>query len=60
MLSRNRNKQAAKRFFKKLLSHSHTIDPRVINVDKNPTFPPALSEWQDQNEAPQKTSLRAI
>ena len=44
MLSRNRNKQSAKRFFKKLLVNKHTIDPRVINVDKSPTFPPALFE----------------
>jgi IS6 family transposase len=60
MLSKNRNKQAAKRFFKKLLENSHTIDPRVINVDKSPTFPPALSELQAENEAPKKTRLRAI
>ncbi len=60
MLSKNRNKKAAKRFFKKLLGSSHTIDPRVINVDKSPTFPPALSELQAVNEAPKKTKLRAI
>ncbi len=60
MLSRNRNKKSAKRFFKKLLGNSHTVDPRVINVDKSPTFPPALSELQAENEAPKKTKLRAI
>ena len=60
MLSKNRNKQAAKRFFKKLLGNSHTIDPRVINVDKSPTFPPALSDLQAANQAPKKTKLRAI
>jgi IS6 family transposase len=60
MLSRNRNKQAAKRFFKKLLGNKHTIDPRVINVDRSPTFPPALSELQAENKAPKKTKLRAI
>ena len=38
----------------------HTIDPRVINVDKSPTFPPALSELQFENAAPKKTKLRAI
>lgn len=32
MLSKNRNKQSAKIFFKKLLVNLHTIDPRVINV----------------------------
>ena len=60
MLSRNRNKKAAKRLFKKLLGNSHTVDPRGINVDKSPTFPPALSELQAANEAPKKTKLRAI
>ena len=60
MLSKNRNKQAAKRFFKKLLGNLHTIDPRVINVDKSPTFPPALSELQAANGAPKKTKLRAV
>ena len=60
MLSKHRNKKAAKRFFKKLLGNGHTIDPGVINVDKSPTFPPALSELQATNEAPKKTKLRAI
>jgi transposase-like protein len=60
MLSRNRNKQSAKRFFKKLLFSNHTIDPRVINVDKSPTFPPALSELQSEIVMPKKTKLRAI
>ena len=60
MLSKNRNKQSAKRFFKKLLRNTHTVDPRVINVDKSPTFPTALRELQAENEAPNKTKLRAI
>ena len=60
MLSRNRNKKSAKRFFKKVLGNTHTVNPRVINVDKSPTFPPALSELQTENEMPQNTKLRAI
>ena len=60
MLSKNRNKQSAKRFFKKLFSNSHTIDPRVIDVDKSPAFPHALSELQVANQAQKKTKLRAI
>ena len=47
-------------FFKKLLGNSHTVDPRVIYVDKSPTFPPALNELQAENKAPKKTNLRAI
>ena len=60
MLSRQRNKKAAKRFFKKILGNKHASLPRVINVDKSPTFPPALAELQAANEAPSKTKLRAV
>ena len=60
MLSNQRNKKAAKRFFKKLLGNKHTVDPRVINVDKSPTFPPALDELKATKEAPQNTKLRAV
>ena len=34
--------------------------PRVINVDKSPTFPPALSELQDEGIMPSDTKLRPI
>jgi len=60
MLSRYRNKKAAKRFFKKTLANQHVVSPRVINVDKSPTFPPALSELQDEGELPSTTKLRPI
>ena len=60
MLSFHRNKKSAKRFFKKCLSNEHIVSPRVINVDKSPTFPPALSELQAANEAPLDTKLRAV
>jgi DDE domain len=57
MLSVNRNKQSAKRFFKKLLGNTHTVNPRVINVDKSPTFPPALNELQAEREVPKKNKI---
>ena len=60
MLSRRRNKKPALRFFKKVLVNFHTVGPRVINVDKSLTFPPALSELQATNDMPGKTKLRAI
>lgn len=60
MLSRHRNKKSAKRFFKKCLGNFHVTDPRVINVDKSPTFPPAIDELQSANEFPKKTKLRRI
>ena len=56
----HRNKKSAKRFFKKVLSNQHVVSPRVINVDKSPTFPPTLSELQEEGELPSNTKLRAI
>ena len=58
--STRRNRQSAKRFFKRVLGNQHTIGPRVINVDKSPTFPPALSELQTESEFPNKIKLRPI
>lgn len=60
MLSRYRNKKAAKRFFKKALQNNHSKNPRVINVDKNPAFPPALDELKNEGVAPKNTKLRPI
>lgn len=44
MLSAKRDKQAAKRFFRKALKAAHNSSPRVINVDKNAAYPPAVEE----------------
>ena len=60
MLSVHRNKKAAKRFFKKTLKNGHVIDPRVMNVDKSPTFPPALEELQKDGLMPKETKLGPI
>ena len=60
MLSRYRNKKSAKRFFKKILKQPHVIMPRVINVDKSPTFPPALKECQNEASFNAETKLRPI
>jgi IS6 family transposase len=46
MLSEDRDAQAAKRFFTKVLGASHTITPRVINVDQNPAYSKAVEELQ--------------
>ena len=48
MLSAKRDAKAAKRFLKKFLTHSHTIEPRVITVDKNAAYPPAISDLKDR------------
>lgn len=60
MLSRHRNKKAAKRFFKKVISNSYVVCPRIINVDKSPTFPSALSELKKAGIMPNDTTLRAV
>ena len=60
MLSRHRNKKAAKRFFKKALSNNHVVTLYVINVDKNPAFPSSYSELQDEGIMPSMTKLRRV
>ncbi len=44
MLSSKRDRKAAKRFFKKALSSNHNQIPRLITVDKNPAYPPAIDK----------------
>jgi len=41
-LSESRDKQAAKRFFKKAMAASYICKPLVITVDKNPIYPVAI------------------
>jgi transposase-like protein len=60
MLSKTRNKKAAKKFFKKILGRSNVIPPYVINVDKNPAFPPAHIELQKTKVLPSTTKLRQV
>ncbi|NEQ97092.1 MAG: IS6 family transposase [Cyanothece sp. SIO2G6] len=58
MLSAKRDTKAAKRFFKKVLGASHTIDPRVITVDKNAAYPPAIEALQEDEALPTDTETR--
>ena len=44
LLTAQRDKAAAKRFFRKALSCSSNPSPRVINVDKNAAYPAAFRE----------------
>ncbi len=49
MLSAKRDARAAERFFRKAMNAAHNQEPRVINVDKNAAYPPAIdSLTQDQ------------
>jgi hypothetical protein len=47
VLTAKRDAAAAKRFFRKALSAPGNPVPRVINVDKNPAFPPAVEALKD-------------
>ena len=44
MLSAKRDARAAKRFFRKALKAPNHQSPRVINVDQNRSYPPAVEE----------------
>ena len=55
MLSAKRDAEAAKRFLKKVLNASHTIEPRAIAVDKNAAYPPAIAEFKKGDALPETT-----
>jgi IS6 family transposase len=58
MLSENRDMPAAKRFFIKALSSAHNQIPRVITLDKNPAYPPAIQELINEEVLPKETLIR--
>jgi transposase, IS6 family len=60
MLSAKREAKAAKRFFQKVLRGKHTESPRVINVDKNAAYPPALEMLKAAEAIPKETELRQV
>ena len=60
MLSKKRNKKAAKNFFKKILSNNHCKKPRTITVDKNKAFPPAVIELKIEHEFASNCKLQRI
>ncbi len=57
MLSDKRDTAAATRFLKKALNAEHTVAPRVINVDKNAAYPPAVDGLQASGTLPEDTEL---
>ena len=59
-LSESRDKQAAKRFFKKALAASHICKPRVITVDKNPAYPVAIQELKEEKRMPDGIQIRQV
>ena len=60
LLSAKRDTNAAKRFFIKALKAPHTQEPRVINVDKNPSYPPATEQLKKSRILSENTELRQI
>jgi transposase-like protein len=60
MLSAKRNRKAAKRLFKKALSSNHNQIPRLITVDKNPAYPPAIDKLKNDKILPKNVGIRQI
>jgi transposase-like protein len=60
MLSDKRDTAAATRFLKKALNAEHTVAPRVINVDKNAAYPPAVDDLKASGTLPEDTELRPV
>ena len=58
MLSTKLNLKAVKRFFKKALSSYHNQIPRVITVDKNPAYPPAIDELKNEKNLFKNVEIR--
>jgi transposase, IS6 family len=58
MLSAKRDARAAKRFFRKMLKAASHSSPWVINVDKNPAYPPAVGLLKEEGTLPNRTQLR--
>ncbi len=58
LLCAKRDAQAAKRFFRKTLNATHTISPRVLNVDKNAAYPSAFEDLQQEGFLPGSRTLR--
>ena len=58
MLSEKRDANAVERFFKKALSSDHVQPPRVITVDKNPSYPAAIENLKKNKKLPQDINMR--
>jgi len=60
MLSAKRNRKAAKRFLQKALSSNHNQIPRVITINKNPAYLPAIDKLKNDKILPKNVSIRQI
>jgi len=60
LLSPERDAAAARRFFRKALKQSHTVNPRTITVDKNAAYPIALKTMKQGGELWRFAKLRQV
>jgi transposase, IS6 family len=60
VLSPHRHTQAAEYFFRKALGGAHTVMPRVINVDGNAAYPPAMAALQADGTLVPECQLRPV
>lgn len=60
LLSAKRDTAAVKRFFRKALDQRHTVNPRAITVDKNPSYPKALAKMKRDGELWRRSKLRQV
>src|SRR6202011_1628213 len=58
LLSARRDAAAAKRFFQKALRSPNHPTPRVINVDKNPSYPSVVEELKSEGPLRRRCRLR--
>jgi transposase-like protein len=58
LLTDKRDTAAAKRFFRNALSSPGNPMPRVINVDKNPSYPAAIEALKSEGILPRRVRLR--
>jgi transposase-like protein len=52
-----RDAEAAGRFFRQVLHVSHVLTPRLITVDKNTAYPPAIEALQQEGILPETCLL---
>ena len=53
-------RSSAKRFLRKMLNAVQNQTPRVINVDKNAAYPPAIDALKADEHLPETTGLRLV
>jgi len=58
LLTARRDPAAAKRFLRKALAATGNAVPRVINVDKKPTYPAAVERLKAEGALPRRVRLR--